>query len=251
MASLPSDGALDFDDRQQVEWEMDRLVRLVADHLAHQSAPPGWDEPRFLDWLARDVRPLAQSERATDNASLALPDARVGAVRDRIRARIASARLRVRLAKTEFVDRAAGVGGSVQATIEAAAAARCAPLLDLAVAAGSGRELWDVECDRWLELPEEVPRGRYVALKVAGDSMLPLLHPGDTVLVRLGPEVERDTVVVARRPDEGYVVKRVGGIGREAVELASLNPEFPSAYVPRDGGFVLGTVLMRWCAHPS
>ena len=79
--------------------------------------------------------------------------------------------------------------------------------------------------------------------------MVPLLHDGDTILVKLGDELVPDAVVVARVPDGGYVVKRVGGIAGSRVELASLNAEYPPIVIPRDPSLVLGTVLLRWCTH--
>src|SRR5262249_34841855 len=128
---------------------------------------------------------------------------------------------------------------------------RRAPMYDLAVAAGAGRELWDEPCERWIALPEQAPPGQFVALAVAGDSMDPLLHAGDVILVRRGPELVRDTVVVARHPDDGYVVKRVGKLRRETVELLSLNEAYPPILIPRDESLVLGTVVLRWCSHPT
>ena len=62
-------------------------------------------------------------------------------------------------------------------------------------------------------------------------------------------ELVPDSVVVARVPDGGYVVKRVGGIVGSRVELASLNAEYPPIVIPRDPSLVLGTVLLRWCTH--
>jgi phage repressor protein C with HTH and peptisase S24 domain len=88
-----------------------------------------------------------------------------------------------------------------------------------------------------------------VALAISGESMEPLMHPGDVVLVKLGPGIASDTVVVARRPNEGYVVKRVGKIRRTSVELRSLNPDFPPLLIPRRDHLIVGTVLLRWCAH--
>lgn len=79
--------------------------------------------------------------------------------------------------------------------------------------------------------------------------MKPFLHDGDTVLVRLGSELTPGSVVVARRPDEGYVVKRVGQIQRRSVELVSLNPAFEPIRLPRDPRLLLGTVVLRWCTH--
>ena len=97
---------------------------------------------------------------------------------------------------------------------------------DLAIAAGSGCELWDVECDTTIELSAELPHGPYVALEVTGDSMELLLHSGDTVLVKLEERVASGSVVVARDPDHGYVVKEVGRLTAHGIELLSLNPVF-------------------------
>jgi SOS-response transcriptional repressor LexA len=146
-------------------------------------------------------------------------------------------------------ERPAPVLGPLTDVIDRAAASGCTPYLDLAAAAGAGRELWDAECESWIELPPDVPRGRYVALAISGESMDPLMHPGDIVLVKLGPTVVGGTVIVARRPDEGYVVKRVGKIRRTGVELLSLNPDFPPLLIPRREHLIVGTVLLRWCAH--
>jgi SOS-response transcriptional repressor LexA len=79
--------------------------------------------------------------------------------------------------------------------------------------------------------------------------MDPLLHTGDSVLVQIGPAVARDTVVLARVPDAGYVVKRVAKVSRAELELQSLNAAFPPIVVPRDDRTVVGTVVLRWCPH--
>lgn len=79
--------------------------------------------------------------------------------------------------------------------------------------------------------------------------MAPLLHTGDTVLVRLGKEVVRDTIILAQVPDAGYVVKRVGSVTRSRLELLSLDPAYPPIVVMREPGTVVGTVVLRWCPH--
>jgi phage repressor protein C with HTH and peptisase S24 domain len=141
------------------------------------------------------------------------------------------------------------VEGPVVAALDAASGLRCAPALDLGVAAGVGRELWDEPCSTWVELPEQVPDGRYVALTVAGESMEPLLHGGDTILVKLGPALAKGAVIVARRPDDGYVVKRVGALTARSIELESLSPGYAPMRIPRRTDLVLGTVVLRWCEH--
>jgi SOS-response transcriptional repressor LexA len=117
---------------------------------------------------------------------------------------------------------------------------------ELAIAAGLGAELWDVECTSAVDVPRDLPRAPYLALRVAGDSMEPLIHSGDMVLVRVEERVTRGTVVVARDPEHGYVVKEVGYLTSAEIELRSLNPAFSPMRVPQRGGVVLGTVVMRW-----
>ncbi len=75
------------------------------------------------------------------------------------------------------------------------------------------------------------------------------MHTGDTILVRIGTELQTDTIVVARHPDDGYVVKRVAHLTSTTVHLASLNAVYPMLALPRDPALIVGTVVMRWCAH--
>lgn len=123
------------------------------------------------------------------------------------------------------------------------------PIVELGIAAGVGRELWEEPVSSWIELPPEVPPGQYIALKIVGNSMAPLMHTGDTVLVRIGSDVQRDTVIVARHPDDGYVCKRVHRVRREVIELSSLERDRPLIVVPRDPACIVGTVVLVWCHH--
>jgi len=120
------------------------------------------------------------------------------------------------------------------------------PLLALSAAAGLGRALWDEAVEDWMVLPEHMPRMRAIALRISGESMLPLLHDGDTVLVELGCTLTMGQVVVARHPDDGYVCKRVERIGRREVVLASLNPVCGTLTIPRDDSLIVGTVRLAW-----
>jgi SOS-response transcriptional repressor LexA len=212
------------------------LARLVSDAVERSLDPDGAEAARFHDWMARDLR---ARERPTGRAD----DAVLARVRERALALAHAARLRVRSGGGVPVVREGAPGGAERG--------RAAPWLDLAVAAGVGREIWDEPCERWVELPDLVPRGDYLALSVSGESMLPLFHPGDVVLVRRGGAVERGTVVVARHPDDGYVVKEVARVGRREIELRSLNPAWAPVRIPRAAALVVGTVLLRWCPHES
>lgn len=215
------------------ERRIDGLIAL-AGPLAERMIEP---DPRFLEWQAAELRDRG---RRSENEADVVERAR----------RLAARALGIRHAVLciDQMPLASTHAGSL-GTADAGADAR-APRFDLGIAAGAGRVLWDEPCDSWVSIPPELPRGRYVALTVKGDSMLPLLHSGDIVLVKLGPDAVRDTVVVARRPDDGYVVKRVGRVTPGQLELVSLNPDFPAPIiVDRDEGTVTGTVVLRWCGH--
>jgi SOS-response transcriptional repressor LexA len=141
--------------------------------------------------------------------------------------------------------------GSIAGMIGAAREAHAAPLAEVGVAAGSGRELFDEPCDTWVALPADLAAGRYVALPVIGDSMAPLLHSGDVVLVDLDAAVRPGAVAVARHPEHGYVVKRIERVadGQGSLILASLNPAYPPLSFAGGAGSLLGPVVLRWCGH--
>jgi SOS-response transcriptional repressor LexA len=217
------------DDATDLEIE---LAEEVGRSLLRDPAHPAWSDERFLDWLAADAREGARhaTRRATAGA-----EKRGEAIMARAQARL----FRVQqCGRPPLLKRTHRESGS-----------RAVAVIELGIAAGVGRELWDEPADAWVELPNEMPTGDYVALRIVGDSMTPLMHTGDTVLVKRGTDVRRDTVVVARHPDDGYVCKRVQGVGPASIELASLAPGRPSIVIPRDARLVVGTVMLVWCSH--
>jgi hypothetical protein len=231
----------DIDDPEAIarlEALSDPLIDLVGHAERLHPDSPAYDDPRFLAWLAR--------EHADDPELLDADE--IEALARRIVARVRDASFGVRRVDCAPELRAIAPG-AVSAIVDERAALREAAVLDLSVAAGAGRALWDAECESCTPLPDGVPSGRYLALRVAGKSMEPLMHPGDVVLVRLGSELVPDSIIVARLPDDGYVVKRVGRVARRNVELLSLNPAFAPIQAPRTAHAVLGTVVLRWCDH--
>lgn len=200
------------------EWERDLVVWLAGRRLEGQ----GEDRPThpgFAAWRAAG-------------------ELEAGAARfaERVRARVASAGLGVGL-----IDH---LPQSVQADLPGTA-----PLIELGVAAGTGRELLEEPCDTRVALPPGAPPGRYVALRVVGDSMRPLLHSGDVVLVALDAGLAAGAVVVARHPEHGHVVKRMGRPTAVGTPLMSLNPAYPTLMLPPGSGAVIGRVVVRWCGH--
>jgi len=224
-----------FDDRaiDDLMSAMGRESELADEQLAYQ-------DERFLFWLANDLRSgLDRDQRSRDERDAAEF------------ARRALTRLKIRLTERRLPrrrlrERASSISATLAHAVPAAGKERCATILDLAVAAGSGRELWDEPCDRWLELPADVPSGRYVALRVAGDSMAPVLGPREVILIHLDTAPRVDDLVVARLPDQSHVVKRVASMKGSTMELASFNLEYESIFVARDPSPVVGTVIARF-----
>lgn len=218
----------------------DELMQLVGDQLNRDLDAAIWTNEPFLSWLAEDyVAGMSASERAAEDA-LAADFAR------RLSRKIRARNLAERLPQQDLRRRPADVQAQLRKAEPFFTSARCAPLVDLPVAAGEGREIWDEECDTWIELPRELPSSRYIALRVAGDSMLPLLEPRDVILVQLDTMPDSGDLVVARRPDEGYVVKCAGRVLSRELELDSLNPQYESVRIPRDRQHILGTVVARF-----
>ncbi|MFL5639169.1 MAG: helix-turn-helix transcriptional regulator [Gemmatimonadaceae bacterium] len=210
-----------------------REIESADDELAYQ-------DERFLLWLAEDLRSgLSRDERSKDERAAA-------EFARRALTRIAIRRAERNLPRRQLHERTAPITATVAQALPAASRERCATILDLAVAAGEGREIWDEPCDRWLELPDDVAAGRYVALRVAGDSMAPVLGPREVILIQLDATPRIDDLIVARLPDQSHVVKRVASIKGGRIELASFNPQYASIFVPRNPSPVVGTVIARF-----
>jgi phage repressor protein C with HTH and peptisase S24 domain len=144
---------------------------------------------------------------------------------------------------------AAPAARRVRERAAAPATGRLVPVVELGVAAGPGRDLWDEPPARWLRLPDDAPDAPHLALRVVGTSMAPMLRSGDLVLVRAdarGREPRAGRVVVARHPDDGYVCKRVAAVEARRLVLASLEPGHAPVVLPRDPALVVGTVVASW-----
>jgi len=209
----------------------EQLARAVGRALLRDASCAAWHDERFVDWLARETRARTPEPPSSDAAAHA-------------RGAAALARAQARQLRVGRVEAPPELHDA-----ELPVARRLAPVVALGIAAGDGRELWDEPPQRWVALPDLVPAGDYLAFRIVGESMAPLMHTDDTVLVQRGARLERDTVIVARHPDDGYVCKRVHRVRRSTIELASLAPGRPTITIPRDARLVLGTVLMVWCTH--
>jgi SOS-response transcriptional repressor LexA len=212
------------------------LFLAAAGWLIGRSADPTRkDNDRYFEWLARETR-LSQTIAERDETERAAERF----ARRMTRHVVSERSVERTTVRTVRGAPRAGTGGRGDARA-----------WDSSVAAGIGRELWDEPCTSWVRVPRDVPDGQHVALKVAGDSMLPLFHDGDTILVRLGSDIGPNQVVVARHPDDGYVVKRIERIESSRIELMSLNEAYAPITIPHDLSLILGVVVLRWCPHPA
>jgi phage repressor protein C with HTH and peptisase S24 domain len=89
--------------------------------------------------------------------------------------------------------------------------------------AGQG---WDV-----VTLPGLPDEDAY-ALKVSGDSMLPLYRDGDVIIVSPAAQVRRGDRVVVRTRDGEVMAKVLKRRTQQEMELGSLNPAHPDRLVP-------------------
>ena len=238
------------------EWERDALVWLVGQHgsplLPSDIGDPVLARAQecFWEWLGRD---------ATDRAS-PVERARTSEAADRLTAQIRDSVTSRQVWQLDHppTEMPARAHGPVRSILDHARRAGAAPLVELAVAAGAGRTLWDEPSDSWVVVPTEaqLPDRRYVALRIVGDSMTPLLHSGDTILVDLDGDVRPGAILVARGADDGgasdgYMVKRVDAVSGATLQLSSLNPVYPGLAIPSDPRHILGPVVLRWCTHAA
>jgi phage repressor protein C with HTH and peptisase S24 domain len=70
------------------------------------------------------------------------------------------------------------------------------------------------------------------ALRVSGDSMMPLYRDGDIIIVSPTAQVRRGDRVVVRTRDGEVMAKVLKRRTQGEVELASLNPEHPARTIP-------------------
>jgi hypothetical protein len=221
------------------------LMEVVGREMEAEDHALVHQDENFLLWLAKDLRSgLSGDERSKDERAAA-------EFATRALNRIAVRRAEKELPLRQLRERPAAVIATVAQALSAASSDHCATLLDLAVAAGEGREIWDEPCDSWLELPDDISSGRYVALRIAGDSMTPVLRPREVILLDLDSVPRIDDLIVARLPDHSHVVKRVASIKEGQIELASFNPEYESIFVPHSPSPVVGTVIARFTSTTS
>ena len=120
-------------------------------------------------------------------------------------------------------------------------APRTLPLYSLAVSAGTGQFL-DGEDYEMVEVGAEVPEGAHFGVRVAGDSMEPRFHNGQTVWVRQQRSLMTGEIGIFLYDGSAYLKKLVALDDRMA--LRSLNPKYPDILVsPELPLRVLGKVL--------
>jgi SOS-response transcriptional repressor LexA len=226
----------------RLESASDPLIDVIGYLESLRPTAPAFGDEQFVTWVAREGRVHASAVEALT------PEA-ISALTRRVCVTALAERSGVHLVDQLPEQVPARTGWPISSAIVELARNRHAAVVDLAIAAGTGRELWDSECESAVAVPEMLPRGEYVALTVSGDSMEPLLHSGDLVLVKRTEELKPGAIVVMRDTDAGYVVKKIGRIETRWVELLSLNPAYGRRRVRRTRASVLGTVLLRWCQH--
>ena len=240
------------DEPGALTWDGEAIAEALGRVIARHDDVALWAHEPFLEWLA------AERRARTERRARAGGEAELLRQGTRLRARLLARRSGVGIVESSPPFVVPARAGLPMAVADEARAAGAVPCVDLAAAAGAGRELWDEPAERWVALPPGpgVPRTRALALRIAGESMAPLLRSGDTVLVELGSSLARGRVVVARHPgvEDGYLCKRVERVGRRELLLASLDPAYGTVTIPRDERLIVGTVRLVWrgeCPAPA
>ena len=118
---------------------------------------------------------------------------------------------------------------------------RTLPLYSLAVSAGTGQFL-DGEDYEMVEVGAEVPEGAHFGVRVAGDSMEPRYHDGQTLWVRQQRSLMTGEIGIFLYDGSAYLKKLIAREDRLA--LHSLNPKYPDILVsPELPLRVLGKVV--------
>ena len=122
-----------------------------------------------------------------------------------------------------------------------AANIRTLPLYSLAVSAGTGQFL-DGEDYEMIEVGQEVPDGSNFGVRVAGDSMEPEFHDGQTVWVRQQRSLMTGDIGIFLYDGSAYLKQLVAL--KDSMALHSLNPAYADIVIsPELPLRVLGKVL--------
>ena len=85
----------------------------------------------------------------------------------------------------------------------------------------------------WDQVEAPLARGDGIyALQVTGDSMMPVYHHGDTIIVSPSQEARRGDRVVVKTRDGEVMAKVLEKKTARSVQLASLNPDHPDRTIP-------------------
>ena len=212
------------------EEDAETLLREIGRVLLDDAAATAWMDERFEAWLFQSAdADLFSHETDRDDAELE----RLGTA---LLARIAARRRELRRLHVPPTDLDPPLIATPLRSVDAARVYAAAPVIDLAVAAGTGREIWDEPVRRWVRIPQEVPEGRYVVFPIAGDSLSPLVHSGDQVLVQLDTEPQG---IVEKIGDVAGVPKRAAKADlkrfKEFIEARGTETGAWRGDVPREG----------------
>lgn len=118
---------------------------------------------------------------------------------------------------------------------------RSLPLYSLAVSAGTG-QLLDGEDYEMVDVGREVPEGANFGVRVAGDSMEPEFHDGQTVWVRQQRSLMTGEIGIFLYDGSAYLKQLV--VTGDRLALHSLNPDYSDIVISPDLPLrVLGKVV--------
>lgn len=91
-----------------------------------------------------------------------------------------------------------------------------------------------LDTEEWEEISEKMSRsGRFFGLKVKGDSMIPRIREGDTLIVKIQPDAESGDIVIAKVNGDEACCKRLIK-QKDGIVLQSFNPCYAPMFFNND-----------------
>lgn len=115
--------------------------------------------------------------------------------------------------------------------------------------AGLGLESGDTIIDEYVSIPYGFRDSNAYAVRVIGDSMLPLLQKGTLLIVSPNTPPSKNDIVIVKMLNENVLVKQIHPLGADNYRLVSYNNEYEEMKIHKDETQFIHTVY--WFRRPK